>query len=355
MDVEIAVPQTPVALAPGEETRVRIEVCNRSTASISLRLSVARSRAGAWSHTDPPLVELAPGDCTALDVVFRPPGNVLPSPTLQPFTVQAEDVRYGVMAGRATGLLTVAAPERLGAVLTREPPDDGRPARYRLRLSNRGDSPLTLRLEPTVEPSGGQVTVDPVVVDVPRGETVTVQVRVRPRIHLVGSDTPYAVSVSCRDAAAAEDAPPLATVEGTGTAGPRLGRAPAAVLTVTLLVLVAAGAVVLGGLIDLPGRQRTAPPKTTAPTVDVQRPYALVDVFPRQDGPAGRPAAEATLARLTAAGMPVRLVDSTATEVVADGQGGLWVLLQDGFSSIAETRAYCDQYRMVAPKCDVIP
>jgi hypothetical protein len=48
-------------------------------------------------------------------------------------------------------------------------------------------------------------------------------------------------------------------------------------------------------------------------------------------------------------------VDSTTSDEVADGQSGLWVLLQDGMSTVAEVRQYCDRYRLLAPKCDVVP
>jgi hypothetical protein len=80
----------------------------------------------------------------------------------------------------------------------------------------------------------------------------------------------------------------------------------------------------------------------------------LVAVFP-QSGGAGRAAADQELARLTAAGMPVRLVDSTRSDQVADGRDGLFVLLQDGFASVADAEAYCDRFRATAPACNVVP
>jgi hypothetical protein len=51
--------------------------------------------------------------------------------------------------------------------------------------------------------------------------------------------------------------------------------------------------------------------------------------------------------------MPVRLVDSLASDVLTDENGGFWVLLQDGFTSPATAEAYCTQWRPVAPKCQV--
>lgn len=352
MDVEIGVPQTPVTLLPGVETRVRVQVHNRATAAVSVRLSVARSRTGAWSHIDPSTVELPPGESAPVDVIFRPPTNALPTSTLLPFTVQAEDLRYGMTAGRATGLLTVGAPQLLDATLTRDAA--GGTIRYTLSLGNRGETPLTLRLEPRINPPSGQIELSPVAVEVPGRQSVTALVRVRPRVQLVGSTTPYTISVVCRDAAASDGLPPLATVEEAGVARPRVGRTQATVLATTLLVLVTV-AVVLLGLGGLPGRARQASAKASPTVRDVRRPYALIDVFPRQDGPGGKAGAEAVLARLTQAGMPVRLVDSTTSDEVADGQAGLWVLLQDGMSTVAEVRQYCDRYRLLAPKCDIVP
>jgi len=356
MDVEITVPQTPVTLAPGAETRVPVEMYNRSSAAMSLRLGVARSRAGAWARAEPPIIELAAGDRASCEIVFAPPVNTPSTPSLLPFTVQAEDARYGDPAGRATGLLTIAAPDRLDASLTRDPSRRG-PARFTLTLDNHGVVPLTLRLAPDLQPAGGRVDVAPTVVDVPTGASATAQVMVRPRLPLVGASTPYRVSISCHDVASGDAAAALATVEGAGAAEPRLGRMSVGLLVTAVVVLAAATAVMATGLVEWPGsdREPSATPPSSAPAVHVRRPYALVDVFPQQDGQQGRAKADETLGRLAAAGVPVRLVDSTASPDVAEGQtGGLWVLLQDGFPSADAAQAYCDQHRANAPKCEVV-
>jgi hypothetical protein len=163
---------------------------------------------------------------------------------------------------------------------------------------------------------------------------------------------PYAVVVACRDAAAGSDAEPMTTVEETGKLKPRLGRRPATALVVVVLLLATAGGVLVGRGVDLPWRGRPGlnpPGKTLSP---VARPYALVDVFPRRDGLAS---AQDAYNRLTAAGMPLKMIDSTTSDEVGDGQDGLWVLLSDGFPSVAEATAFCDRYRTIAPKCEVIP
>jgi hypothetical protein len=348
MDVEISVPPTPVVLTPGDETRTRIEVYNLSSAPLEVRLSVARSRAAAWSQAEPPVLDLAAGDRAESEIVFRPPDDAPPTSALQPFTVQAEDVRYGVVAGRGTGLLTIEVAKRLTASLTHETN-----TRLRLSVTNHGHTPLTLTLEARVDPPHAHVHVEPSVLDVPRGATASAQVEVRPRGPLVGSQTRYAVSVSGRDAAA-ETRTPLVTVDDAVTVGPQVSRRAVKALLTVLVILALAGAVWWRLAPRLQGQAGPAPAATSAKT-DVRRPYALIAVFPRQEGPNGRGAAEATLARLKQAGMPVRLVDSTTTDSVADVGGGLWVLLQDGFASVDEAQRFCDKYRALAPKCNAVP
>ena len=51
--------------------------------------------------------------------------------------------------------------------------------------------------------------------------------------------------------------------------------------------------------------------------------------------------------------MPVKLVDSLTSDVLADQGAGFWVLLQDGFPTVEAAQAYCTQWKLVAPKCAV--
>jgi hypothetical protein len=355
MDVELAVPQTPVGLTPGEETRVSVEVTNHSPGAIALRLSVVPSRAGGWAHTEPASIHLPAGERVSIQLVFRPPATVPPTASLMPFTVRADDLQSGFPAGRATGLLTVSAAERLGAELTAEP-GRGRRLTFTLLLDNPGDAPLTVKVQPRLDPPGKRVEAEPAVVDVPAGGTATARVRARPRGRLVGTPAPYAVIVACRDAADGADAPALATVEHSGKVAPRMRRRPATILAAVVLVLATAGGVVVGQLTDLklpwPGRGTSLGPGRVP---EVSKPYALVDVFPRREGPQGYTAAQDAYNRLTAAGMPLKLVDSTSSDVVEDGPEGFWTLLKDGFASAADAQAFCDRYRSIAPKCQVIP
>ncbi|MEV4509135.1 fibronectin type III domain-containing protein [Dactylosporangium sp. NPDC049525] len=61
--------------------------------------------------------------------------------------------------------------------------------------------------------------------------------------------------------------------------------------------------------------------------------------------------AEKLVAKLQALGVPARLVDSRESKRIADGTGGLWVVLQDGFPDFQAALAECNKRRSVAPDC----
>lgn len=249
MDVEISVPQTPVTLVPGAEKRVPVDVHNCSDSAVSLRFSMAANRAGDWAYPEPPVMELTAGDRAGIHVVFRPPADLEPAPTLQPFTVQAVDLAAGVAAGRGTGLLTVGAPERLAATLTRET-GNRRVDGYELALTNLAGAELHLIIESHITP-GHQLVVTPAAtVHVPVGRTVTVRIRLRRRTPLIGPPARYTISVACREA---EGASPLSVLSVNGTVAPPLRPRFAAVLLVLLLAVMLAAALGSGWQPHLPG------------------------------------------------------------------------------------------------------
>lgn len=350
MDLDIAVPRHAVDVVPGGQARVPVELTNRSPDDGWVRLSLAPSRAAAWMRLEPATVSLPAGGTEAVEAVVRPPAGTPATPTLLPYTIVAGDLRDGTPLARATGLVTLAAPEQLRATVRATVPRTatGRRVRLTLRLENPGGRRRTVTVRHRLSPAGGRVRVEPATVDLAPGGTATAHVEVRPPALAVGASVPYVVTLSCHDAAADPDAPPLAVVEETGQSPPRLSRAAAVSLTAALVL--AAGAAVATGGLTLPGRG-SAP--AASDEIRVRAPYAQIDVFPRGNGD-GRASAEAALARLTAAGMPVRLVDSRLSPDLADGQDGLYVLLQDGFAGVDEVSAYCERYRQLAPKCSVV-
>jgi hypothetical protein len=357
MDVEIAVPRTPVAVEPGVETRVEVEVRNLTPDPLALRLGLARGRAAAWARIEPSSMDLAPGGVGNAELVLRPPADTPHVATLLPFTVRADDHQHGVPLGSATGLVSLAPPDPLVATLTVAPGA----GEYVLALHNRARADLMVTLEPLLHPAGGGATVDPPVLEILAERGATARVRARPRRPLLGRPRPYALRVSCRDAGAEPGTAPLARADASGTAPPWVSRGGlAALAAVVVLAGAAAGVAATGwrpaGLGGAGGPAAGGGGSSSAvppPAVTVRRPYALVESFP-QVGAGSRAGADQALARLTGAGVSVRLVDSLDSPDIADGQGGFWVLVRDGFASPDEARAFCDQHRVVAPRCEVV-
>jgi hypothetical protein len=152
---------------------------------------------------------------------------------------------------------------------------------------------------------------------------------------------------------------PLATVTHADSARPKLRRPTATITGLLLVAALTAGGVFVSrmdgwSLSDQLSRFTPQGRAGQQAEKDIVRPYVMLGVFPRNDGPDGKVAAEATRERFNSAGMRVRLIDSTTSAELADGPDGFWVLLRDGFRSLDEARAYCQQYRVVAPNCQVV-
>ncbi|MET8153865.1 hypothetical protein ACIBSW_08060 [Actinoplanes sp. NPDC049668] len=354
--MEVTLPATPVTLPPGVAVRVPVTLRNPSLAAREVRITVARGRASGWASVDPPTATVAPGATATVEVVLRAPADQPPSASLVPFTVRAEDTAGGTTAGFATGLLTVAVPVPVTGDLTPRP---GAAQTFDLRLSNAGGYPADLRISATLDPPGGSAEARPEAARLEAGASLPVVLQARPSRPLMGAPRPYAVIVSVYDGAG-EDRRPLLTAVGTGTRRPRLPGWAAGTVAV-LLALGATAAVAFSGLrLPLPGRDRAAaPPGAAASTpvaaAPVGRPFVLVDAFPHRGADGGQAAAEARRAKLAAAGMQVRLVDSLASDELADDGAGSWVLLHDGFASPGAAQAFCARWRTVAPKCAVTP
>jgi hypothetical protein len=351
MDVELTLPSSPVALAPGVATRVPVELRNPEALPLDVRISVARGRASGWASVDPPTATIGGYATATVDVVLQTPPDQPPSGSLLPFTVHAENAASGEPAGFATGLLTVAVPVPVRGDLSERPGD---PHAFDLRLSNHGDQPADVRITAKLDPPAGSAEARPQAARLEAGASLSAVVRARPSRPFLGTAKQYAVIVSVRDGGDL-DRRPLLTAVGHGTRKPRLPKWVAGTAAI-LLALGATAAVAFSGIrLPMPGFNRATPPPPSAlapapaPATPVSRPFALVDVFPQ------RAAADAQRVKLEAGGMPIRMVDSLTSDDLADGGAGFWVLLQDGFASADEAQAYCEQWRAVAPKCRVTP
>ena len=348
MDVELTLPTEPVALAPGVPTRVPVQVRNPYAQPLDLRIFLARGRAAGWATVDPAELSLGPGETAEVGVILRTPPEQPPSKSLVPFTVHAEEAQTGEPAGFATALLTVTLPVPVtGRLVAR--PEDGH--LYDLRLANDTGQAAGVRISAELDPSNGSVHAEPDAVLLEPGSSTVVAVRARPARPLSGAPKSYVVVVKVSDAYDAER-PPYLTATAGGTRKPRLPKYVLGTIAIVLALGATAAIALTGGGRDLiPWHKKDA--AGTTGQVTVTKPFAILDVFPHRGADGGRPAADAALARIQAAGQPVRLVDSLTSDVLTDENGGFWVLLQDGFASPAAADAYCAQWRLVAPKCQV--
>jgi hypothetical protein len=289
-----------------------------------------------------------------VEVVLQAPADQPPSASLVPFTVRAEDTSTGEPAGFATGLLTVAVPVPVtGDLVTRS----GEAHAYDLRLANRSEAAAPVRITVKLDPPAGSVTVEPAAVQIEPGQTVTAVVRARPARPFMGTPKPYFVLVSVSDAYD-PDRPPLVKASGTGRRKPRVTSWMAGTAAIVLALAATAAVAFSGVRLPLPGSKKATQPPTApaqVAAVTVSRPFAMIEVFPHRGADGNKPAADAAATKLVAQGMPVRVVDSLATDVIADEGAGFFVLLQDGFADVAAAQAYCTRWRAVAPNCRVTP
>ncbi|MFF5287944.1 COG1470 family protein [Paractinoplanes globisporus] len=353
--MELTLPDEPVALAPGVPTRVPVQLRNPYAQPLDLRIFLARGRAAGWATVDPESVSLGPGETAEVAVVLQTPPEQPPSSSLVPFTVHAEEASTGEPAGFATALLKVALPTPVtGSLVARREKNT-----YDLWLANDTGTPAPLRVTAQLDPPSGSVQVDPDAVLLEPGMRVSVAVRAKPARPITGQPRSFALVVKVSDVYDAERAPYLTQV-ATGISKP-LVRAFVLGTVAALLCVASAAAIALhgGGSSLFSGRLFKGRDKAAVATqqpveqVTVNRPYALIEVFPHRGADGGKAAAQAEQAKLAGRGMQVRLVDSLASDALSDEDGGFWVLLQDGFNGLAQAEAYCAQWRTVAPKCQV--
>jgi hypothetical protein len=350
VDVELTLPDEPVALAPGVPTRVPVQLRNPYAQPLELRIFLARGRAAGWATVDPPSLSLAPGETAEVGVVLQTPPEQPPSSSLVPFTVHAEEASTGEPAGFATALLKVALPVPVtGSLAARR-----EKGTYDLWLANDTQRAAPLRITAQLDPPAGSVQVEPDAVLLEPGTNAQVTVRAKPGRPITGQPRSWALVVKVSDVYDAEREPYLTQV-ATGRSKP-LVRAFVLASVAALICVAAAAAIALNGggkgLFSFGGKNAATTTPAVAPAT-VNRPYALIEVFPHRGADGGRAAAQAEQQKLAAQGMPVRLVDSLASDVLSDEQGGFYVLLQDGFQGTAQAEAYCAQWRAVAPKCRV--
>jgi hypothetical protein len=347
---------------PGAELRARVSVRNGGDEVERYRLEVLGD-AARWAQVEPRLLVVPPGGTDrAVEVVFRPP-HAAAAPTVEvPFGVRAHSVEHRDRAGVVEGDLRVSAVPDLTARI--EPPAAaGRwGADFRVRFEHAGRDPLPLQLTATDGPRALRYAIAPTRLTIAPGAPAEVLVSVRTRSpKLVGAPTRHVFSVDHR--------------ADTGSCSGRLSAVfeqRAVLPTAVFAVLAVIAAAVVAGAALLVWQSRSgagaspvaAPSIAAAPAVPTAAPTAAGEVVhgylvlygppsPVDDTASSR-TSQQLLARLRAAGVDARVVDSRDSARLEDGPRGLLLVLRDGFADRAAADAECAAHRDVAPGCVVV-
>jgi hypothetical protein len=343
---------------PGAELRTRLRVRNGGTEPGRYRLEVLGD-AARWTQVEPRQVAVPPdGQDQLVDVVFRPPHAGAAPALAIPFGVRAYAVEDRERAAVVEGdVLVTAVPDLVASI---DPPAAvGRwGADYRVRFTHSGRAPVTLRVTATDPPRALRYAVAPAQVSIAPGGGVEVLVAVRLRApKLAGAPARHSFTVDYR----ADTATSAGRLPGVFEQRGVLPGVAVGVLTAVAAVLLAGVAFLAFG-----GRSPSAAPPAAAggPAVGPAAPAAGNDVvrgFLVLYGPptpvddvAGRGNAERFLARLQAAGVNARIVDSRNSAQLDDGPRGLLVVLRDGFPDRSAAQAECAAHRDIAPGCVVV-
>jgi hypothetical protein len=131
-------------------------------------------------------------------------------------------------------------------------------------------------------------------------------------------------------------------------------------LTGTLAGLLVLAVVALGGLLAWPSVHRSGSPTATAGTSSsaaagvLHGSYVIWAATPVGD--LGLQAAPARLvAKLRAAGIPARIVDTRTSPQLAQTPLPAFLVVQDGFTDVAAAQAACAAHRDIAPACSAVP
>jgi hypothetical protein len=137
-----------------------------------------------WARPDPPAINLVPDAEGSVRVTFAPPRRPDVAAGTRPFRLlvtSAEDPRT---AAFADGTVTVAPYHDVGTDLS-PPIAEGRRGSYRLALENRGNAPVTIRVEATDDRRALDFRISHPVITLPPGGRGVVAVDARPQARTV--------------------------------------------------------------------------------------------------------------------------------------------------------------------------
>lgn len=336
-----------VRVSRGEESRIPVTSHNPGAAEEHYRFEVLGDVA-RWSRIEPRYVPgVAAGGQTTVELVLRPPVDAPAGRT--PFAVRCVSLADPSRAAVVEGDVVVGASRDVDVAVTAVAASGRRSGQYLVTAANRGRAPAPVRLSGSDPRRELGFAVVPGEFDLESGETSTAYLSVRPRHpKLIGGSVAHPFVVEHRGPTGAVDRLPQ-RFEQRPVLGPVTG---------TLAALLVLGAVVLGGLLAWPSLHHpgTASAASSAPASGgaLHGSYVVWSLTPVADiANQGFPAR--LLAKLQAAGVQARIVDTRTSPQLAQTAVPSFLVVQDGFRDVTAAQAACTAHRDLAPACFAVP
>lgn len=225
---------TTLAVAPGREATCTVHVTNLGDVVDAFDVQVL-GPAAAWTVIEPAAVSLFPGKEGAVRLSFRPPqGAGVPAGPM-PFGVRVMSRDAGMATSVVEeGSLEIGTYRAMAADLAPRTSHGIFSGRHRVRLTNGGNAPATVRLSGSDAEQALDIDFRPAAVQVPSGATAEATVKARCRnLAFAGEARQWSFTV----VAEAEDTPPV-ELPGVMMQRPLLGRLTRRVVALGAIVLV---------------------------------------------------------------------------------------------------------------------
>ncbi|GAB2816168.1 COG1470 family protein [Lentzea nigeriaca] len=169
-----------LAVAPGGDVTCQVMVRNAGELVDQFTVDVVGD-AASWSHAEPPVVNLNPGESAPVLIRFAPPRATGVYAGSVPFGVRVisrEDPHGSVVE---EGVVTVGAFTDVAAELVPAKAEGGRKAKYEVAVDNVGNSPALLRLRAIDPEDELDFRLDRSEISLPPGTTAFVRLQAKPR------------------------------------------------------------------------------------------------------------------------------------------------------------------------------
>ncbi|WP_031080034.1 hypothetical protein [Streptomyces sp. NRRL WC-3549] len=240
MSLTASLDETSVSATPGEQTAVPLQVRNSGRTVEEYRFEVIGACA-AWSAVEPAALSLYPGDSGTVSLMLRPPRDSTVPAGETPFGVRVVPTGEPGSTQVPEGHVTVAPFIDTTAELVPRASHGPRRGRHQLAVDNRGNTPVTVRLDARAGSEQARVTFATAELHIAPGHAEFAKLWARPaRLMWRGTPVthPFQVSATPQVAEGQEPVEPV-LVDGSYQQDPLLPRWLPRALVIAALLLIA--------------------------------------------------------------------------------------------------------------------